>query len=181
MPIFLGILTLIGGLFLFLWYRTVVSFPVKRQPLFIHSLAFKWGIPLISAATFTSGLYQIAAADRWLAGIVLGSALLLSFLIMKFDRYSAEMRVIYGRYRTLREANPDMQEIEVLFHTARWRYPSWPHDRIVELVAGKDIVSLMLLMLINENKINPISDWELYRSLKTKATRIAGVAKGGLT
>jgi len=43
----------------------------------------------------------------------------------------------------------------------------------VELVAGKDIENLMLLMLINENKVNPISDWELYRSSKAKAARVA--------
>ncbi len=65
-----------------------------------------------------------------------------------------------------------MDESEVLYHTARWRYPAWQHDRLVELVAGKDIESLILLMMISENKINPISDWELYRSLKAAAARI---------
>ena len=42
----------------------------------------------------------------------------------------------------------------------------------LELVAGKDIAGLILVMLVSENKINPISDWELYRTLKLKVARI---------
>jgi hypothetical protein len=73
----------------------------------------------------------------------------------------------------VRRANPDMEEIEVLFQTAAWRYPKWSHDRLVELVAGKTIEDLILLMILSEYDINPISDWELYRNLKAKAAKIA--------
>ncbi len=174
MPAFLGFMAVVGGFFLFFWYRTVVSLPMKKQPLFIHSRLFKWGVPVISVLLFTGGLLQLLGVNRWLAFVMLACAILLSFLAVKFDRYSAEARIIHDHYRNVRAANPGMDEMEVLFLTARWRYPQWPHDRIVELVAGKDVENLIVLMLINENKINPVSDWELYRSMKAKVTRIVG-------
>ncbi len=168
----LGCMTTAGGFFLFFWYRTVVSLPRKRQPVYIHSRLFKWGVPLISALVFAAGLYELLQINRWLAPAILACSIVLSFLTVKFDRYSAEARIIRDHYRQVRAANPDMDEMEVLFLTARWRYPQWPHDRIVELVAGKDVGNLIVLMLINENRINPISDWELYRSIKARVTRI---------
>jgi hypothetical protein len=170
---FLGLMTALGGLFLYLWYRTIVSFPLKKQPLFIHPVWFKRGMPVISVTVFAAGLYMLSAVSLRLASGVLAAAIVLAFLVVKFDRYSAEMRIIYDRYRKVREANPGMEEMEILFLTGQWRYPGWSHDRLVELVAGKDIENLMLLMLINENKVNPISDWELYRSSKAKAARVA--------
>jgi hypothetical protein len=80
--------------------------------------------------------------------------------------------MICNHYSRLRQANPDLEEAEVLFRTAQWRYPEWSHDRLVEMTAGKDIGSLILLMLVSEHDINPIQDWELYRSLKTKVADI---------
>jgi hypothetical protein len=176
MLIFLGLMTVAGGLFLLLWYRTVVSLPVGVQPPFIHSEPFKWGIPAISAVVMTAGLYLLSQVDYWLAGAVLAGAILLSFLVVRHDRYSAELRIIHDHYRKLRAANRDMEEMEILYHTAKWRYPRWSHDRLVELVAGKDIGGLMLLMLVADNKINPISDWELYRSLKSRVEKMARTA-----
>ncbi len=173
----LGAMTATGGLFLFLWYRTVVSLPVRQQPLFIHPKAFKWGVPLISLLLLATGLFLLSAVDLWLGAACAGIAALLVFLVWKFDRYSADIKVIHDHYLRIRDAHPVMGDIEVLFYTAQWRYPDWTHDRLVELTAGKDIQSLILLMLIRENKINPISDWELYRSLKEKIARIARSGK----
>ncbi|HYK89253.1 MAG TPA: hypothetical protein VE398_10810 [Acidobacteriota bacterium] len=176
---FLGLMTASAGVFLFLWYRTIVSLPVKKQPSFIHRPLFKWGIPAVSLAVGVSGLYELVMVNLWLAGLALAAGVLLSVLIVKTDRYSAEMRIIHGYYMKLREANPGMEEMEILYLVAKWRYPQWSHDRIVELVAGKDLGNLILLMMITENKISPISDWELYRSLKARAARIVGEAGGG--
>lgn len=177
MPTFLGVMTTAGGLFLLLWCRTVVALPVKRQPLFVHLVLFKWGVPTLGVAAFAAGIYLLSRVSHWLAGGILAAALFLSLLILKFDRYSAEMRIIHDHYRGVREANPGLEEVEVLFLTAKWRYPQWSHDRIVELVAAKDIEGLILLMLMNENKINPISDWELYRSLKVRVAHLVGAGK----
>src|SRR6266536_1538113 len=176
----LGAMTTAGGLFLFLWYRTVVSLPAAEQPLFIRPAAFKWGVPVLALLLFVMGVFLLGTVRLRLAWIAAGIAALAVFLVLKFDRYSAEIRVIHDRYRSLLQANPQMEEIEVLFHTARWRYPAWTHDRLVELVAGKDIQSLILLMLIDENKINPISDWELYRLLKVKVARTTGTTQAGI-
>src|SRR5881397_657928 len=176
----LGAMTAAGGLFLFLWYRTVVALPAAEQPLFIRPAAFKWGVPTLALVLFVTGVFLLGTVRLPLAWVAAGAAALAVVLVLKFDRYSAEIRVIHDRYRSLRQANPQTEEIEVLFHTARWRYPAWTHDRLVELVAGKDIQSLILLMLINENKINPISDWELYRLLKVKVARTTGTTQAGI-
>jgi hypothetical protein len=167
----IGVVTSLSGLFLFLWYRTVVSLPLRKQPRFINPALFKWGMPSLSLVVFVIGLYFLASASFLLAGSILALAAFLLFLIIKLDPYSAEMRLIHSHYLGLRQDNPALEEIEILFCTAKWRYPQWSHDRIVELVAGKDIEHLILLMLINENQINPISDWALYQSLKQKAAR----------
>ena len=169
----LGLMTTFGGLFLFFWYRTVVALPVREQPPFIHPALFKWGIPVVSLTLFVPGLFLLSSIKLWLAGAALALAILLALLLIKFDRYSANMRLIHDRYCRIREANPTMEEMEVLFHTAQWRHPQWSQERVLELVAGKNIESLILLMVVNENKVSPISDWELYRSLKFKAARIA--------
>jgi len=171
-----GLLVTSGGVFLFLWYRTVAGLPTARRPSFIEGLIFKWGIPGIALLLFTIGLTLLAAINVSLGAAAASAALLLSWLVIRFDRYSAVARIVYHHYSRLRDANPAMEDLEVLFHTAQWRYPLWSKDRIVELVAGKDIGGLILLMLVTENKINPISDWELYRSIRRKVERIT--AKG---
>jgi len=170
--IVLGAMTTAGGLFLFLWYRTVVSLPLRKQPDFIRPIPFKWGIPAISLALFLCGLFILASLSPLYALAAAALAGGLGFLLLKFDRYSADTRLIHDKYREIRQANPSMEELEVLFHTARWRYPKWSEDRALELVAGKDIAGVILVMLVSENKINPISDWELYRTLKLKVARI---------
>ena len=170
---FLGIMTTAGGLFLFLWYRTIVGLPTKQRPLFIRAALFKWGVPAVSLLVFASGILLMWSADVRLA--VAGGAVagLLTLLIIRFDRYSANMRLIHEHYRRVRRANPGMEELEALFQTAAWRYPDWPHDRLVELVAGKTVDELLLVMILNEYGVNPLTDWELYRTLKTRASRFA--------
>jgi hypothetical protein len=172
----LGIMTVAGGLFLFLWYRTVAGLPVRQQPQFSRPAVFKWGVPAVSLAVFATGMYLLAEVSRGQAAIAAGAAALVMFLVIRFDRYSANMRLIHDHYSEVRRANPEMEEIEALFLTAAWRYPKWSHDRLVELVAGKSIEELVLLMILNEYEINPISDWELYRTLKAKA---AGIVRPG--
>ena len=171
-----GLMTSAAGLFLFLWYRTIAGLPLKQQPQFSRPAVFKWGVPAVGLSVFVAGLFLTAEVSLRLATASGAMAVLFVFLIIRYDRYSANMRLIMDRYRKVRQANPGMEEIEVLYRTAAWRYPGWPHDRLVELVAGKSIDDLILLMIINEYGINPISDWELYRTLKAKA---AVIGRGG--
>lgn len=172
MQAFLAILTAMGGVFLLLWYRTIVSLPVLRQPHLIHNKAFKWGIPSLSAAAFVLAIYVASRVGLALALTTLTLAMLVLFLAIRFDRYSAEMRLIYDRFVEIRREQPSADAMEALFRTAQWRYPQSPQDRLVELIAGKDIRALILLMIVSENGINPISDWGLYQSLREKADRI---------
>lgn len=172
MRIAFGIITAAGGLFLFLWYRTVVALPRKKQPNFILSPGFKWGVPAISLGLFASGIILVLALSLRAGLLTVAIAGVLAFLTIRLDRYSAEMRVICYQHREIRRADPGLGEMEILYEIARRRYPAWSHDRLVELVAGKDLKSLVLLIAVNENEINPIADWELYRGLKAKAAEI---------
>ncbi len=169
---FLGVMTASGGVFLFLWYRTLASLPQKQQPHFVRPAVFKWGVPAVSLLVFAAGiiiLWGVGVRETVITLLAAGAA---ACLIIRFDRYSANMRMIRDRYRRVREANPAMEDSEALFQTAAWRYPKWSHDRLVELVAGKNLEELILLMIINDFDINPISDWELYRNLKGKCSRV---------
>jgi hypothetical protein len=173
----LGVLTAAAGLFLFLWYRTVVSLPVKIRPGFVHPAPFKWGFPFLAVLVFLGGLYLTALTGIVGAIAVLAASALLTFLVLRLDRYTAQMRVIVSQYRDLREANPSMEEMEVLFRVAQWRYPTWGHDRLVELVAGKNIRELVLLIMVQDDGISPLQDWELYRSLRSRAARFTGLSE----
>jgi len=174
MLIALGAMTGAAGLFLFLWYRTLAGLSVRRQPAFLHAIAFKWGVPVIALLLFSLGLVLLAAVRALAAAVFAGAALLAAFAVLKFDRYTADMHSIHQDYRRIRAANPNMPEFEVLFHTAERRYEGWSEDRLVELVAGHDIGGLILLILIKDNEINPISDWELYRRLKLRVADVTG-------
>jgi hypothetical protein len=169
---FSGVIAAAGGVFLFSWYRTVAALPVSQRPSFIHWAVYKWGVPATSCAVFVLGIL-IVLRSHWRTALgVGGAAILVLFLLIRFDRYSAATRLIFDHYRVLRHEKPGMEDLESLFHTAQWRYPQWPQDRVLQFVAGKNIAELILLILITENGINPISDWELYRSLKLKVARI---------
>ncbi len=172
MLILLGLMTASGGAFLFLWYRTVVCLPLKRQPFFVRTILFQRCAPALSLAVFGAGLTLIGSENLPAAGTTAALCLLAGYLILRFDRYSATMRIICSRYTELRERNPELEQMELLFHLARWRYPQWSHDRLVELVAGKDFENLLLLMIVQENEVNPLQDWELFRQLKSKVARI---------
>ena len=76
MLVALGAMTLAAGLFLFLWYRTVVGLPVRRQPLFIHSAGFKWGMLLAAAVVLVLGIVLLVLglllkiSILWTIGII---------------------------------------------------------------------------------------------------------------
>ena len=177
MLIITGAFTTAGGLFLLLWYRTLAGLPRMVQPPWARRAPFKWAAPVLGAAIFAGGLYGLARAAPAAAWVGAVLSILIAFALLRFDRYSATMRIIHDHYLQVRREKGGTTEADALFHTARWRYPDWSEDRIVELVAGKDIESVILLMTIQENGIHPISDWELYRSVRAKAARIARVAR----
>jgi len=177
MGLLLSALTGIAGMFGLLWYRTLVRLPGSRRPHYVFSPLFKWGVPAGTLALLLSSLYSIGNNSTTILVVYSLGMVAAGALILYFDRYSAEMRLIYDRYRKISSANPTMEEIEVLFRTAAWRYPAWNQDRLLELVAGKDVETLLVLMMVHENGINPLADWHLYRKLKAQAARIAGTAR----
>ncbi len=177
MLIIAGAFTTAGGIFLLLWYRTLAGLPRRQQPPWVRRTPFKWAAPVLGATMFAGGLFALARATpaaAW-AGAVL--SILIAFALLRFDRYSATMRIIHDHYLQVLREKSGATETDALFLTARWRYPDWSEDRIAELIAGKGIESVILLMTIQENSIHPISDWELYRSLRAKAARIVRAAR----
>ena len=125
MIMILGAMTVAGGAFLFLWYRIAVSLPVQKRPRFVHTPAFKWGVPALAGMLFLIGCVLMARMSvRYAVAAALMSGLV-AFLLIYFDQYSANARLIYGHYKAVRTENPDLDEIEVLFETASWRYPDW--------------------------------------------------------
>ncbi len=174
MQTIVGVSAVTCGLFLFLWYRILVSLPQAGRPSFVCRAAFHWGVPVLSLIILLYGFRLLAEVRVSLAAAVFVAAALAVFALVHFDRYTAQMRIIYDRYRSIRASDPRRDETAVLYLTARWRYPDWQHDRLVELVGGKDIEALILVMLVQENRIHPIIDWELYRVLKKRTARITG-------
>lgn len=174
-----GTLAVLFAVFLLAWYRTVVSLPAARRPAFTGVPLFKWGVPAASALAFGAGLLAAGSRSGWTALVLSAAGAALATLLIGFDRYSAQMRDVYARYRSFKAERPHVGEAEALFRTARWRYPDWSEDRLAELISGKDIENLLLLMIIQENRINPISDWDLYRTLRAKAAAISGRRRNG--
>ena len=74
MPTFLGLFLTAAGLFLFLWYRTVVGLPESTRPMVTGRLAFKWGVPSLSMFLFFFGILILAWGSVWhaLAGLAVG-------------------------------------------------------------------------------------------------------------
>ena len=153
----------------------MLGLPLSRRPGFTHHHWFRWGIPPCVLILVAFGVYLIGKTNLAVSVVYTAALVGIGWLTIRFDRYSAEAREIYDHYRRIRSANPSMEELDVLYRAAEWRYPEWPHDRLVELVAGKNVEDLILLMLVQENGIHPISDWHLYRHLRDSVSGIAGV------
>lgn len=176
--VLIGCLLTGSGVFLALWYRTVVGLPLRRRPRFLSIRAIRWGVPAVAVAAFFGGQVFLYSQGLRFLLITLCVVGLFAFLVLRFDNYSVEARNIYDVFKKIRDANPAMQDLEVLFRTAERRYPQWSQDRLLELVAGKDIESLILIMLVQENEINPLSDWGLYRGVREKVSRIVNGKRG---
>ena len=112
----LGVLMTAGGLFLFLWYRTVVGLPESTRPAGARRIPFKWGIPFLGALSFLLGLLPLARESLWhgLGGMAVSAVL--AFVLIRFDRYAAAMRIIYDHYRKMRAARAKIKIVKVCMH-----------------------------------------------------------------
>ena len=105
----LGIISAGAGVFLLLWYRTVVMLPVARQPHIIHRRMFRLGVPALGGSLCCCGFALISISSLVLAATTCFAGLVFAFLVIRFDRYTASMRMIYGQYGNIRTENPEMQ------------------------------------------------------------------------
>src|SRR5512137_998128 len=100
-----GLLMVGAATFLFLWYRTLAGLPLKRQPLYIRPAIFKWGVPAVALILFVEGVVLLIKVSPEAAVAAVAVSAVMCALVIRFDRYSAEMRLIYDKYLSIRRAN----------------------------------------------------------------------------
>jgi hypothetical protein len=101
MSILLGVLVGINGLFATLWYRTLVGLPASRKPRYVFYPLFKWGVPLGAVSLLLFSCYVIGNKSITTLIVFVVASAVSAACVLRFDRYSAEMRLIYDRYRNI--------------------------------------------------------------------------------
>jgi hypothetical protein len=170
--IFLSILSGILGCFLLVWAAHLRRLSAAQRPRFSRRTWFRWGVPLLGIFL---GLVGFALAVRWsllwgCTSLIL--CVVLCWLLLQYDQYSAMIRILYGNYFDLKKGSPEAKEFDLLYSIVKSHRPRWREDRITEVCAGKDIKQLVLLMLVLEFEIHPLEDMRLYEKLKARVERL---------
>ena len=161
-----------SGISLCVWIITLRRLSVVRQPRFSRTLWFRAGLPLLGGLLITVGSILALRQNPWAGGLSLAVALLLAWLLLKQDRASAMIRILFNDYFSLKKEYPQATELELLYSIVKGRRPHWTEDRILEVCVGKDIRQLVLLLLIIEFEIHPLNDMGLYERLKLQVERL---------
>ncbi len=117
--------------------------------------------------------------DLLWGSLSLAVGLLLGWLLIRHDQYSAMVRILYDDYLGLKKQNPQSHEFDLLFSIVKSRYPRWNEERIMEVCAGKDIRQLALLLAVIEYEIHPLNDMRLYEGLKLKVDELCPIQAEG--
>ena len=171
--VFWQILAGILGCFLLVWSINLRRMSVAQRPRFSRWPSFRFSAPLLGGGLGLAGFgLAIQRSPLW-GGLSCAISLILCWLLLKHDQYSAVIRILYDDYLTLKKQNPPSKEFDLLFSIVKSRYPRWSEDRMMEICAGKDIRQLVLLLLVIEYEIHPLNDMSLYERLKTEAEALA--------
>jgi hypothetical protein len=171
--IVLTILLAVLGCFLIVWSVSLRRLSAAQRPRFSRRPIFLWGVPALGASLALVGFTLALQRSLFWTGLSLALSLVLGWLILYNDQYSAMMRILYDDYLTLKRQNPGSSEFDLLFSIVKSRYPRWSEDRKMEICVGKDIKQLVLLLVVIEHEIHPLNDMTLYERLKTKAETLA--------
>lgn len=169
----LTILLAIFGCFVIVWSVSLRRLSVAQRPRFSRRAIFIWGVPASGAALALVGFTLAIQHSLFWAMLSFALSLVLGWLILHNDQYSAMMKILYDDYLTLKRQNPGSSEFDLLFSIVKSRYPRWSEDRKMEICAGKDIKQLVLLLVVIEHEIHPLNDMPLYERLKAKAEALA--------
>ena len=162
-----------AGCFLMVWSISLRRLSAAQQPRFSRKPTFLWGVPALGGSLAVVGFTLAFQRSMLWAGPSVVLSLVLGWLILEYDQYSAMMRILYDDYITLKKQNPGSSEFELLFSIVKSRYPRWSEDRKMEICVGKDIKQFVLLLVVIEYEIHPLNDMPLYERLKTKAEALA--------
>jgi multidrug transporter EmrE-like cation transporter len=171
--IFLEILLAIAGCFLMVWNISLRRLSSAQRPRFSLKPIFLWGVLVLGGSLAMTGFTLAFDRNMLWAGLSLAFTLVLGWLVLEHDQYSAMMRILYDDYLTLKRQNPGSSEFDLLFSIVKSHYPRWSEDRKMEICVGKDIKQLVLLLVVLEYEIHPLNDMPLYERLKTKAEALA--------
>lgn len=171
--IFLEIFLAVAGCFLMVWNVSLRRLSSAQRPRFSLRPIFLWGVPVLGGSLAVIGFTLAFQRTILWAGLSLVFTLVLGWLILEHDQYSAMMRILYDDYFTLKRQNPGSSEFDLLFSIVKSHYPRWSEDRKMEICVGKDIKQLVLLLVVLEYEIHPINDMPLYGRLKMKAEGLA--------
>ena len=164
------------GILICVWTITLARLPVAQRPRFSWSLWFRIGFPLLGGALTTVGSILAMRQDLWKGGLGVVVALLLSWLLLRHDKSTAMIRLLFEDYFNLKKENPQVAELDLLYSLVKCRRPQWSEDRILEACVGKDIKQLVLLLMIIEFNIHPLNDMRLYEKLKQRVERLYPVS-----
>ena len=171
--IFLEILLALAGSFLLVWYVSLGRLSSAQRPRFSLKAIFVQGIPVLGGLLAVVGFASASQHSILWTGVILAVTLLLGWLVLKHDQYSAMMRILYADYLTLKRQKAGASEFDLLFSIVKSHYPRWSPDRQMEICVGKDIKQLVLLLVVLEYEIHPLNDMPLYEGLKIKAETLA--------
>ena len=160
------------GILIWVWTITLSRLPVAQRPRFSWSLWFRIGLPLLGGALTAVGSILAMRQNPWEGGVGIAVALSLAWLLLRHDRPSAMIRLLFEDYFTLKKENPQAVELDLFYSLVKFRRPQWTEDRILEICVGKDIKQLVLLLLIIEFNIHPLNDMRLYERLKQRVERL---------
>jgi len=164
LSIFSGIL----GCFLLVWAAHLRRLSAARRPRFSRQTWFRWGVPLLGVLL---GLVGFTLAVRWnllWGSISLMLSLVLCWLLLQYDQYSAMIRILYDHYFDLKTGSPQSNEFDLLCSIVKSHRPRWPEERVAEFCVGKDIKQLVLLLMVLEFEIHPLQDMRLYEGVKAR-------------
>ncbi|HVN82867.1 MAG TPA: hypothetical protein VMW38_28045 [Terriglobia bacterium] len=164
------------GILICVWTITLSRLPVAQRPRFSWSLWFRIGLPLLGGALTTVSSILAMRQNPWEGGPGVAAALLLAWLLLRHDRSSAMIRLLFEDYFNLKKENPQAAELDLLYSLVKCRRPQWTEDRILEVCVGKDIKQLVLLLMIIEFNIHPLNDMRLYERFKRRVERLYPLA-----
>jgi hypothetical protein len=168
----LEILSGIVGCFLLIWSLNLRRMSAAQRPRFSRHPRFRFGVPLLGGSLVLLGFGLAIRRSLLWGGLSCTVSLVLCWLLLQHDQYSAMMRILYDDYLHLKKQNPQSKEYDLLFSIVKSRYPRWSEDRMMEICVGKDIKQLVLLLLVIEYEIHPLNDMLLYEKLKAKVEEL---------